>query len=601
LIIHVADPNRPVYEDAEVKNPHEFTIRINKATEEFSFLLGATEEWTGRNGVFKGGRMFPVSYSKLSQIPRTPYYEVGVALLALVLAVVFIPVGILGLITGGIIIVFGNNTEANQITDGQDRTYFTGEGDVNETPNERIPNLTHISNRGAMGDFEDVPNVFYAKTPRNFEPMELPEAQDSILENDTWSYSHLSTAIFSKNFALDINEENFSESFSEKMVERILGSIPALPAAEVLSFDMANKGFRDYDWAIATRHSKIVLTTNPIEGNQDKITIDGLNRSGQAVTFMASDAQENKRLKATITSPCNHNTFELENINIIAGQPVSFQHNNGGKQVLVHNTGNSTQIDVHFSSVSAGIRSFSLIGTDLPKNCITSFEATSDNSLEIAVHEQIGSDPISTTNLSNIKIDCTGLLNEWLFLASALDSSAQKCTNPPINLPVSPDWFYCYNRVSDFVVQDGTYFMVVQSGALSIIRFKVAAGIIEYDPMLEGIISGAGTNKLHIIGVPVTIDAREVKNHLVYLPGVYGLDSFETSRASRPFETGNFVPTSHDGTDGWTYSFNIASGQVSTFNFKVVMDGSVNYEAEFDNSVQGRGTNVLKIKEFFPR
>jgi hypothetical protein len=177
----------------------------------------------------------------------------------------------------------------------------------------------------------------------------------------------------------------------------------------------------------------------------------------------------------------------------------------------------------------------------------------------------------------------------------------QFATNPPTDKGNSGEWFYCKNRVVNFLMEDGSYTIILQSGNLSIVNFTVKNGMIDYNPELEGVIGGKGTSTLILRGLPITIDATEVEGFLTYIPGVYGLDGFDTSNADRPLFTGNFLPNCHDATDGWEYWFNITSGVVASFTFKVCLDGTIAYTPAFDDSVKGRGTNVLKISKFTPR
>jgi hypothetical protein len=205
-------------------------------------------------------------------------------------------------------------------------------------------------------------------------------------------------------------------------------------------------------------------------------------------------------------------------------------------------------------------------------------------------------DTLPQVNSSNISMDCRSLGHDWLILFSYQTRVAV----PSPTDPSSGGYFRARDHVLNFFLEDGLYQIILHSGNLSIVYFTVTAGIITYDPELEGVISGAGTSALVLHGLPITIDATEVQDFLVYIPAVYGLDGFETSNASRPLFTGNFLPNCHDITDGWGYRFNIAGGVNASFTFKVQLNGLVTYEPEFDDSVTGRGTNVLKISSFTP-
>jgi hypothetical protein len=196
---------------------------------------------------------------------------------------------------------------------------------------------------------------------------------------------------------------------------------------------------------------------------------------------------------------------------------------------------------------------------------------------------------------TNVSLDCRSLGHDWLILIGDQTGAVPSPTDPSAGA-----YFRARDRILNFFLEDGRYVVYVQSGNLSIVNFIVKDGIISYDPELEGVISGAGTNALVLHGLPITIDATEVQDFLVYIPAVYGLDGFDTSNASRPLFTGNFLPNCHDITDGWEYRFNIAGGVNASFTFKVQLNGLVAYKPEFDDSVTGRGTNVLKISSFTP-
>jgi hypothetical protein len=198
-------------------------------------------------------------------------------------------------------------------------------------------------------------------------------------------------------------------------------------------------------------------------------------------------------------------------------------------------------------------------------------------------------------NRNNISIDCRSLGHEWLILYNYQTDVVPSPTYLSVN-----GYFRARNHVLKSFLEDGLYNVVIQSGHLSIVNFTVKDGIISYDPELEGVISGAGTNALVLHGVPITIDATEVQGFITYLQVVYALQGADISNANRPFFTGNLLPDCHDINDGGAYYFIIASGVVGSFTFKVQLNGLVTYKPEFDSSVTGRGTNVLKISSYEP-
>jgi plastocyanin len=309
-----------------------------------------------------------------------------------------------------------------------------------------------------------------------------------------------------------------------------------------------------------------------------------------------NNAQEGKTLKTSITNHNNSLMFVLENIKVAAGNPITFQHSDGGKKVMVYTGGGPTTADVSLFHNTNEAGSIQLGNTVLAPRSITTFEVTSPTTIKKDVYTKLGGEPTSSVSYGNISMDCRSLGHDWLLL-----SNYQTGVVPSPTDPSADGWFRAHDRVVNFLLEDGTYNVTLQSGNLSIVNFTVKDGIISYDPELEGIVSGSGTSTLILSGLPLTIDASEVTGFLVYLPGVYGLDGSDVSNASRPVYTGNFLPNCHDSTDGWEYWFNIDSGVVATFTFKLQIDGNVTYKPEFDDSVTGRGTNMLKISRFTPR
>jgi hypothetical protein len=269
--------------------------------------------------------------------------------------------------------------------------------------------------------------------------------------------------------------------------------------------------------------------------------------------------------------------------------------------VMVYNSNNDTNVDVMLTYKTNVVDSINLGTTPLPKNSITTFEVLSTTTIKKEVYDELGGKPISSMSYANVSLDCRSLGHRWLVIQNAATGEFPICKNPPTNMGDTGAFFFCPNRVVNFLLEDGTYTVILQSGNLSIIQFTVKDGIIGYNAELEGVITGKGTSTLVLRGLPVTIDATEVTGFVTYIPGIYGLDGFDTDNAFRPLFTGNLLPNCHDATDGWDYWINIDSGVVASFLFKVCLDGTFSYKPAFDDSVKGRGTNVLKISKYTPR
>ncbi len=632
LTIYVADPNRPIHDDPkDTPNPNPvsvITIYNEPGRIEFNFVLetvnGIDTIWSGREGAFKGGRMFPIPYSKFSTVPSTPYIEVGIALIAALPVSLFlggpiaVPLGLLSAITGGALMLFGNTTDADQITDVNGRKYFEEDDDsIIYDPNKRIENFAHVpvftgppipqDNADPAADAIDIidemvelqkvrtkkPHFYISQSPINNGTIYSAEGDKATLLSGEWSYPHLLAAIKSETFWADSNLENVQQQFAPEVARNILELRERGPQGDALHFDMANRG-EDYVWTMATRHAKFKIDTNSVAGNSDKITIEDIHTSGQALTFVPNDAQEGKTLKTSITNHNNSLMFVLENINVAAGSPITFQHSNGGSKVLVYTSGAPMTTDVTLFYENNESGSIQMGNTVLPPRSITTFEALSTTVIKKEVYTQLGGAP--TSSMSNISLDCRSLGHDWLILIGDQTGAVPSPTDPSAN-----GYFRARDRIVNFFLEDGRYNVTIQSGNPSIVNFTVKDGIISYEAELEGVISGAGTSALVLHGLPVTIDATEVQGFITYMQVVYALEGFETSNANRPFFTGNLLPNCHDSNDGWEYWFIIGSGMVASFTFKVQLNGLFTYKPEFDNSVTGRGTNMLKISSFTPR
>lgn len=107
-------------------------------------------------------------------------------------------------------------------------------------------------------------------------------------------------------------------------------------------------------------------------------------------------------------------------------------------------------------------------------------------------------------------------------------------------------------------------------------------GVGEYDPPLEGVLVGSGTTALAVRGVPITIDATALEESDYLLRGVGTLPT-----APDPL-TIRLLPGPHQ--------LRTADGDEDFF-FHVLPDGTVDYAAEHDVLLRGRGTGTLTVLE----
>lgn len=619
-VIWVANPNSPYGEKDDHGNlkyesniAGDRIIRINPQNNTFSLESGSGS-WTGTGENLNGGRFFVIPYSEVSSEPRTPFVEIGLAALLLIpiaiiaaetavaiaagavlvgaaateaavatgigaavggvavaevatVSVGAIALGVISTVLGGVMMICGSDAEVTQITDENDKKYFNDDSTLNTDPNSRIDNFIHISKVGDTDSTNQRPSAYYLRNEKIIEPI-----------ND--SFQNLTLV---------------------ETTPLMIGFSEIIRKSKVLNFNVLNTGNNEYNWAIASAHSKIILTSSAANTNIDSVTIAEIGTSQQAFTFKASDDSIDKKIKLDIISFDSSRKFELGNMNIPAGKSLTFEHNNAGREIIIHGSSEDVTLDLKYFYGNLEAPRVSIPNIKIEKNVITVLEAVTTQQIQKTVLNEIGGQLILTSTQTTISIDCKNIIHEWLVLLRNGENLGQLCINSLENIPDLGGWFYCHDRVCNFNLVDDTYYIVVQSGTFSLIQFTVKDGLISYDPKLEGIISGMNTSTLVLNGLPLTIDATAITNHAVYLGGVYSVDGGDTSRASRPFAAGNFLPTSNDGIAGWEYAFIMDSGVVATFTFKLSIDGKAIFNNNFNDSVLGNGTNSIKILEFIPK
>jgi hypothetical protein len=102
---------------------------------------------------------------------------------------------------------------------------------------------------------------------------------------------------------------------------------------------------------------------------------------------------------------------------------------------------------------------------------------------------------------------------------------------------------------------------------------------VSYDPSLQGILTGQGTNQLGIQGAAVTVNATAL--------GSIGIvvDYNISESTAMPFVL-RLLPGSHLIED--------AAGH--TVAFTINLDGTISYATTLDNKLLGRGTKTLTVK-----
>jgi hypothetical protein len=133
-------------------------------------------------------------------------------------------------------------------------------------------------------------------------------------------------------------------------------------------------------------------------------------------------------------------------------------------------------------------------------------------------------------------------------------------------------------------LQPGTHTLSVPGGGS--VSFKVGlSGVISYDPTLEGILRGQGTNQLTVNGAGVIINAQALTNPTLVI------DYYIVRPTGSSFQV-NLLPGNHLLS---TYG---AGGQ---FNFTVKPDGTtdakgvVGYDPSLEGLFRGQGSNQLTV------
>lgn len=117
----------------------------------------------------------------------------------------------------------------------------------------------------------------------------------------------------------------------------------------------------------------------------------------------------------------------------------------------------------------------------------------------------------------------------------------------------------------------------------SALRFEVTAdGLVDYDRKHADFFLGRGTTTLRVVGVPVTL--RGSRTSLQVLPMWGG--------CIHPIELEERAVRMPPGT---AYEVRLGRASTTVLTFDVRPDGVVDYDAEFEEMLSGRGTGRLLV------
>jgi DNA-directed RNA polymerase specialized sigma24 family protein len=140
-------------------------------------------------------------------------------------------------------------------------------------------------------------------------------------------------------------------------------------------------------------------------------------------------------------------------------------------------------------------------------------------------------------------------------------------------------WLSPYRPVRTLKLLPGTHSVLTPAG--NKVDFAVTdAGVVDYDPSLEGVLVGRGSPTLAAHGFDVTADATGSGRTTFTIPGTPGWLA-----AAQP-HTARLLPGGHE----------IVSPEGTRLAFRVTGAGLVDYAPSLDGAFAGRGTSTLTIR-----
>jgi hypothetical protein len=169
--------------------------------------------------------------------------------------------------------------------------------------------------------------------------------------------------------------------------------------------------------------------------------------------------------------------------------------------------------------------------------------------------------------MPRIRIDTGELTYPWFWL--------------PGHLPHFVDGSVRGGAVADLA--PGTYRFQQTRARASDVEFRVTpGGTVDFDPDADHLLRGRGTDTLHVVGVPVTIEPTG--GGLPLLPMWGGCREPIEARV----RTVRMPP-------GSAYEIRLGLVPSTVVEFSVAVDGRVDYPRDYDAALSGRGTGRLTV------
>jgi LGFP repeat len=404
-LIFVANPNTPFSQDNN-DSTLDSVIRIDPNTNTFVYNHSASQKWSGGAGVFNGGRMFGLPYCELSTQPRTPFWEV-----------------VLTLITGGVYLIFAGDAEIDQITDENSQTFYGTDGRINTDNASRTKNIFPIetlsepedfgmTSSAAVQDFTflnpaifrfmqtNKSKMFFVKSEKNKGQIyqEPVAVSDIMVMQSPFLFNHVSVAAQSQTFAVNQTVNDLSQIVARRPHLQLLKN-------KSLKFDIKGSSSGEYAFGFASGKSKVMIHSDTASGLIDQVVIDSLNTAGQAISFKANDNAANKKVNITLTSFDEKRSYQINNIQIEAGQTFTLQHNDACKELILHNSDRAISFDLKLFldknqtpvlvKENIGLDALSVVNLQ-PDNWISIINQDQNAALKIDSFDKIGGTLIGT-------------------------------------------------------------------------------------------------------------------------------------------------------------------------------------------------------------
>lgn len=395
FVIKIYNPNNPFGTGADTDPGNIIEILNPNNNPVYNFRMGtdstgAPDIWSGNDTIFSETWLFAAPFSKYASQPQTPVWEA------------------LALVFGIIVVIVADNGTADQVTDENDRFFYkkikgkqlnldskTRIPNILKAPSYHSPELRTVTSPESVSTRTSPPEIYFVKKHVNRRNVFAKKPTNNISNPSNpfhLSDSHFAVATSSSHFATHLNMENVIEHFGLNGGETIRSIIGTAKDSK-LKFEIKEKNLGgDYRFFFKTANMSIEIKSPAILHANDFVVIEGAGTDGQAVSIVTHKNCIAKKLKILICgfeskTKKESAAFDISNMTVASQHTLTFQLNNGGKELILHNTGPEVIFDMKLSAFNKNI-------TNLPKTNIRI------GSNELAIFQP------NNTGISNSSINC---------------------------------------------------------------------------------------------------------------------------------------------------------------------------------------------------